>query len=225
MTVPTNPVDLPERILQAAERLFREVGYHKTTVADIAASIGMSPGNIYRHFASKKAVNEAVAEGIFAQIQAQLAVIAGRRDVSATDRLRELILVLHQTSRQQFTSDRRVYEMVEVAVAESWDVIQKFADYVDDLIRALLDAGVSTGEFQIVDTRLATRCVSTAITRFCHPALIAQRASEAQPAIEQMTDFILRALGANASSARAPAKMAKKHLNNRRGTQAHDPAD
>ena len=53
-------------ILQVAERLFREIGYRKTTVADIAKSLRMSSGNLYRFFESKSAINEAVAERLIA---------------------------------------------------------------------------------------------------------------------------------------------------------------
>ncbi|MEA2894349.1 MAG: hypothetical protein QOI05_5142, partial [Bradyrhizobium sp.] len=41
-----------ERILVVAERLFREIGYQKTTVADIAKVLRMSPANVYRFFDS-----------------------------------------------------------------------------------------------------------------------------------------------------------------------------
>ena len=44
-----------------AERLFREIGYQKTTVADIAKVLRMSPANVYRFFNSKKAIHQAVA--------------------------------------------------------------------------------------------------------------------------------------------------------------------
>ena len=36
--------DVRERILVTAERLYREIGYQKTTVADIAKSLHMSSG-------------------------------------------------------------------------------------------------------------------------------------------------------------------------------------
>ena len=36
--------DVRERILVTAERLFREIGYQKTTVADIAKSLHMNSG-------------------------------------------------------------------------------------------------------------------------------------------------------------------------------------
>jgi AcrR family transcriptional regulator len=41
------------RILEAAEEHFRRVGYNRTSVADIAAGLGMSPANIYRFFPSR----------------------------------------------------------------------------------------------------------------------------------------------------------------------------
>ena len=46
--------DTRERILVMAERLFRELGYQKTTVGDIAKELHMSPANVYRFFESKK---------------------------------------------------------------------------------------------------------------------------------------------------------------------------
>ena len=51
--------DTRERILEVALRLFREIGYQKTTVADIAKVLRMSPANVYRFFDSKKAIHEA----------------------------------------------------------------------------------------------------------------------------------------------------------------------
>jgi Bacterial regulatory proteins, tetR family len=42
-----------------AERLFRQIGFQKTTVADIARELHMSPANVYRFFAAKSEINEA----------------------------------------------------------------------------------------------------------------------------------------------------------------------
>ena len=42
--------DTRERILEVAERLFRQLGYQKTTVGDIAKELHMSPANVYRFF-------------------------------------------------------------------------------------------------------------------------------------------------------------------------------
>lgn len=212
--------DLRERILASTEQLFREVGYHKTTVADIAAAIGMSPGNIYRLFPSKKALNEAVAEGMFAQITARLAAIAARPGAGAAERLREFITVLYEASRDRFTADRRVHEMVEVAVAESWDVVRRYAEHVDGLLGGIVADGAARGEFRVPDPAVAAQCVSTAVLRFCHPALIAERADEVSPTIAEMLDFLLRGLGAERPSAGAGAKDGSA---SRRPATTHEP--
>src|SRR5215831_14564033 len=41
-------------ILQAADELLLERGYHETSIDDIAARVGISKGTVYLHFASKE---------------------------------------------------------------------------------------------------------------------------------------------------------------------------
>ena len=50
-------------IVQAATDLSCEIGHNKTTIADIARRLSMSPANIYRFFASKRAIIAAASEG------------------------------------------------------------------------------------------------------------------------------------------------------------------
>ena len=49
-------IDRRSRILDAAERCFVRSGFHRTTMQDVAAEAGMSPGNLYRYFPSKDAI-------------------------------------------------------------------------------------------------------------------------------------------------------------------------
>jgi AcrR family transcriptional regulator len=58
--VKSNPDDTRARIMETAEALFRRLGFAKTAVADIAAELKMSPANVYRFFASKNAIVEAI---------------------------------------------------------------------------------------------------------------------------------------------------------------------
>lgn len=44
----------PERILDAGRRLFNEKGYAATTLTEIAASVGISQGNLTYHFSTKR---------------------------------------------------------------------------------------------------------------------------------------------------------------------------
>jgi TetR/AcrR family transcriptional regulator, repressor for uid operon len=56
------PVDRRTHILDAAERSFIRAGFHRTTMQDVAAEAGMSPGNLYRYFVSKDALVASLCE-------------------------------------------------------------------------------------------------------------------------------------------------------------------
>ena len=53
-----------ERLLTAAEELFGERSYHRTTVADICARAGMATGSFYSYFGSKAEIFAAVVRAI-----------------------------------------------------------------------------------------------------------------------------------------------------------------
>ena len=180
-------------ILGIAERLFREIGYRKTTVADIAKSLRMSPANVYRFFDSKKAINEAVAERIMGEMEAELAAIAARPEPAA-DRLAEFVRALNRLTAGRLTDERRMHEMVECAMTESWDVVRRHIARVDEMLCRLVADGARSGEFRVDDPMVAARCVHSAIIRFCHPALIVQCKDEPGPGIEDMIAFVLRGL-------------------------------
>jgi len=182
------------QILRMAERLFREIGYRKTTVADIARSLHMSPANVYRFFDSKGAINEAVAERLIGELEAELLAIVDGPGTAA-DRLSRFLAATHEMTASRFTAERRMHEMVEVAMAESWRVVHEHIERTGEMLKRLVEDGVASGEFDATDAVAAARCVQTAFVRFCHPALIVQCADEPGPTVAQMTAFILRGLG------------------------------
>jgi AcrR family transcriptional regulator len=53
-----------QRLLRAAEELFGERSYHRTTVADICARAGMATGSFYSYFGSKAEIFAAVVRAI-----------------------------------------------------------------------------------------------------------------------------------------------------------------
>jgi AcrR family transcriptional regulator len=85
------------RILEAAEEQFRRVGYHRTSVADIAAQLGMSPANIYRFFPSRDAINESICGRVVNEV-ADIASAIARNNAPAliaqaqTECVRSLLL-------------------------------------------------------------------------------------------------------------------------------------
>jgi AcrR family transcriptional regulator len=78
-----------EQIVAAAYRLFRERGYHTTTVADIAAAADIAPRTFFSYFPSKEAVVFHEFDGLFASLKE---TIDGRPEgETAIDALRRWI--------------------------------------------------------------------------------------------------------------------------------------
>jgi AcrR family transcriptional regulator len=66
-----------ERLLAAAEALFGQRSYSRTTVADICARAGMATGSFYAYFGSKAEIFAAVVRAINADLR--MAMRTGRR--------------------------------------------------------------------------------------------------------------------------------------------------
>jgi AcrR family transcriptional regulator len=185
--------DTRERILAVAERLFREIGYQKTTVADIAKALRMSPANVYRFFDSKKAIHAGVARGLMGGVEEAAQLIAGKRDPAAS-RLRELLTTIHRMNSERYVVDSKLHEMVEIAMQEDWDVCVNHMECVAGFVGQMIAQGVASGEFEAPDLQLASMCACTAMMRFFHPQMIAQCATKPGPSIDQMIDFVIAAL-------------------------------
>jgi AcrR family transcriptional regulator len=182
-----------ERILVVAERLFREIGYQKTTVADIAKVLRMSPANVYRFFDSKKAIHEGVARGLMGEVEDAAQAIASGPGPAAR-RLRELMTTIHRMNSERYVGNSKLHEMVEIAMQESWDVCVAHMERITETIAEVIAQGAASGEFEAPDVPLAAMCSCTAMMRFFHPQMIAQCADKPGPSIDQMIDFVLAGL-------------------------------
>src|SRR5258708_22619207 len=160
--------DTRERILVVAERLFREIGYEETTVADMAKVLRMSPANVYRFFDSKKAIHEGVARTLMGGVEDAARDIATRRG-SAASRLRELMTTIHRMNCERFVGDSKLHEMVAIAMEESWEVCAAHMQRLTETIGGVIPEGAASGEFEVSHVPLASMSAFPAMMRFFHP--------------------------------------------------------
>ena len=185
--------DTRERILVVAERLFRQLGYQKTTVADIAKELRMSPANVYRFFDSKKAIHESVARDLMEEVEAEARRIVAQPG-PAKPRLRELLKTVNRMNTERYVGDNKLHEMVRIAMEEDWQVCVAHIECITGMIGEVLAQGAATGEFEVPDLPLAALCTCTGMIRFFHPEMIAQAVNKPTATIDQMIDFLFRAL-------------------------------
>ena len=183
-----------EKILAEAERLFRFLGYAKTTVADIASACHMSTANVYRYFESKAALNEEITEVVLGRVEVHSREIAAEQS-SAAIRLKRLILAQHRYTCEQYLEDAKVHEIVIKAMDEQWGVIDAHIERLRDCFRRVLTDGVTAGEFDAQTVATRGECVFNAVIPFCHPQVVAERyARDNGRQASLMADFLIDAL-------------------------------
>lgn len=80
----SDPSGARGRLLTEAARLFREKGYERTTVRDLAAAVGIQSGSLFHHFRTKEDILKAVMVETIrlntALMQAALEAVDSSRD-------------------------------------------------------------------------------------------------------------------------------------------------
>ena len=180
-------------ILATAEKLFRDIGYLKTTVADIAKALKMSPANVYRFFDSKKAIHEGVARRLMSEVESAAEDIAAK-DAPAVERLRELLATVSRMNAERFVGDAKIHEMVAIAMEESWNVCETHIQHIVVTIGEVIADGAKAGQFKVTNIEIASKIVCAAMLRFFHPQMIEQSARKPGPTLDQMIDFIIAGL-------------------------------
>ena len=97
-------------ILDAAQKLFAEKGYAKTTVTDILAVHGLSKGVFYYYFKSKEEVMDAIIERIITEIVASAKKIVANPNLTPQQKLSEVLLGSGQAPELTKAKDQIIEE-------------------------------------------------------------------------------------------------------------------
>ena len=88
-------------IIQAAENLFGQEGYTKTSVESIIQEVGIAKGTFYHYFKAKKDILEALVEQIGVEMQTHFNSIVETKKLTS---LQKLKLMLRGKEKQKITS-------------------------------------------------------------------------------------------------------------------------
>ena len=126
----TSGPDVPpsQRLLGAAEELFGERSYWRTTVADICARAGIATGSFYAHFDSKAAIFTAVVRQINEDLRKAIRAAIETAGPAQRDRERASFRAFFTLLSQRPWIDRIVREAEFVAPAV-------FREYYEHLTR------------------------------------------------------------------------------------------
>jgi AcrR family transcriptional regulator len=196
-------------IVESAERLFSKIGFQKTTVADIARELRMSPANVYRFFSAKADIREAVGRRLLSEVEAAVDDIV-KNSGHAGAKLRACIAAIEKANAQRFASNRKLHELLETAFNENWEIVHEHVRNLDESLAQIIFQGNRRGEFHVEDCEREAILVRSACIQFCHPRFMVDRTGEPEPTIDQMVDFCLAALVQRGSTLGASGEEAQR---------------
>jgi len=143
-----------DQVRAAALRLFKEKGYHATSMRDIAEAVGINKGSLYSYIKSKEDLLVPMFEQAQGVLLFQIEQIAVDPSLSPTERLKRA-LHAHVTAVAGNLDVLTVYlsEWRQLAT-ESLATNQRQRERYAQLFHQILRDGVASGEFRPMDTRI-----------------------------------------------------------------------
>ncbi|MEV7079299.1 TetR/AcrR family transcriptional regulator [Streptomyces sp. NPDC093516] len=150
--------DAARRLLVAAVEAFAERGYHATTTRDIASRAGMSPAALYIHYKTKEELLHRISR-IGHEKALEILRTASRREGSATERLADAVSSFVRWHAGGRTTARVVqYELDSLGPGARAEILA-LRRQVDAEVRGIIEEGVRSGEFDVIDVHGTTLAV------------------------------------------------------------------
>lgn len=186
--------DVRAQIVTAAKEHFSRYGYEKTTVSDLAKSIGFSKAYIYKFFESKQVIGELICSNCLIEMEAEIrqaVADAGR----PPEQLRRMFKAIVTVTLRLFSEDRKLYEIATSASAERWQAAVAYESNMHQLLLDILEAGRQSGDFER-KTPLdeAGEAIFLIMRPFLNPLLLQHSLEHAEQAPAQLAGLALRSL-------------------------------
>jgi AcrR family transcriptional regulator len=155
-------MDRRSEILTTAGHLFRERGYHATSMRDIAASLELRGSSLYAHIDSKEEVlweivNHA-ADAFLAHAEA-----VEQRALAPREHLRGLVEGHLRVIVQELPRATVFFHEWKFLSPERRAQVVERRDRYEGFFRRAVEAGVASGDFRTEDPKLATLFILSAL--------------------------------------------------------------
>lgn len=163
-----------EQILDAATNRIKHYGYGKTTMSEIAGDCGMSAGNIYRFFASKLDIAEAMARQFNSDLYQTYSEIA-RSSATPAERLRKVFHFNLDQTYDAIEREAKILEVAEVLGEERPLFMNEGLAQERIYLCTILEDGVERGDFApIADCNYTAEMIQSALMKYRFPQLFSR---------------------------------------------------
>ena len=163
--------DTRQQILEAAMERIVHYGYSKTTMSEIAKDCNMSAGNIYRFFASKLDIAEAIGRKFNSELYQTYASIC-RKPITAADRLRQFFEFSMVRTYEALEEKDKLVELAETLADERPLFMNEQLAQERVYLVQILENGIEAGEFRPLDRKEETaEMIQASMMKFRFPQM------------------------------------------------------
>ena len=159
-------------IVSMAEQRFRDYGYNKTTMAEIADDLGMSAANLYRFFKSKQDIAAACAERCMGERGDCLTEVVNQVDMSASAKLLAFVMEDVRYTHERAENEPKVNELIAIVTKERKEIVLSKVESQCELIAQILEEGNQSGEFDVPDVYKTACTIYSSLTLFEVPLFL-----------------------------------------------------
>jgi AcrR family transcriptional regulator len=145
-----------QQVRAAALRLFRDKGYHATSMRDIAAEVGINKGSLYSYIRSKEDLLIPFFERAMGLLLAEIEAISANESLTPTERLK-CALKAHILNVTENLDILTVYlSEWRQLTADSLSTVRQQRERYAALFLAIIEDGIERGEFRAsIDPRIS----------------------------------------------------------------------
>lgn len=185
-----------ELLLEAAEELIRERGAYEISVTDLALACGMSQSNVYRFFASKEVLFDAIAERWFREFGVAMEAVLSA-DLPVREKLCRFFECRLTLKLARYDADPALF-MSYLALGDSHpDVVDGYIDLATHHLAELIAEAMVEGEFAGRGIDEVLGLINLMTIPFCDPHMIVVHRAQATPDnLRRVMDVIFAGLAA-----------------------------
>lgn len=176
----TQPRDVRNAILDAAERRLAGHGYKKMTIDVLAADVGIGKGSVYLHFSSKEEIALSHIDRLIEQLKTRLQEIAARSSPPE----KRLKSMLHERVLYRFDSVQHYTQSLNDLLSKIRPQLlerrQRHFDEEATIFAGLIKEGVDAGVFAPVNVNKTAVSFLVATNSLLPYSLSAQELGERQ---------------------------------------------
>jgi len=187
----SKPEPTGARLLGIATDHVRKHGLQRTSVVGVARDAQLSHAAVYRYFASKDALIDAVTGEWHRSVETQLAGVADAPD-PADDKLERMMLLLARLYRERLDQEPNLFAAWLSAIAENRAVVRKHRRRIRGLVERVVEEGRSIELFRARSNERLIVFLIDALHRFIDPVAIFADREANRPELDQRLARLLR---------------------------------